>query len=64
MEDIRVPESADNERCPRCGRADARPARRAGFIALLFEILGRVPFRCRNCRRRFFRPEILPREMV
>jgi hypothetical protein len=44
--------------CPKCGRSDTRPARQEGVLAMLFIAVGRVPFRCRSCRYRFFRPEL------
>ena len=41
--------------CPKCGSANVRRASTVGFVADLFELFGRLPFRCRVCRKRFYR---------
>ncbi len=41
--------------CPRCGRNDVRPSARRGFGDVLLVCFGLVPYRCRNCRHRYFR---------
>jgi hypothetical protein len=41
--------------CPKCGSAKVRRASGYGFVAVFLEIFGRWPFRCRSCRKRFYR---------
>jgi hypothetical protein len=41
--------------CPKCGSASIRRSNSPGFVADLFEMFGRWPFRCRLCRKRFYR---------
>lgn len=41
--------------CPKCGSGDVRRAKSEGFMPSLLAMFGRWPFRCRSCRRRFFR---------
>jgi len=41
--------------CPKCGSADVRRARSEGLAALILQLFGRWPFRCRSCRSKFFR---------
>jgi transcription elongation factor Elf1 len=43
--------------CPRCGSADTRTSHKTGLAATLHRIFGRRPYRCRNCRFRFYRPQ-------
>jgi hypothetical protein len=52
---------AENERalshssCPKCGSHDVRRSKSEGFVAALWRIFGRWPYRCRSCRARYFR---------
>ena len=48
--------------CPNCGSRDVRRSKQEGVFALLQRTFGRHPFRCRNCRIRFFRKADLPSE--
>jgi CheY-like chemotaxis protein len=41
--------------CARCGWSNVRPSPRQGLIDGLLAIFFLAPFRCRNCRHRFFR---------
>ena len=41
--------------CPRCGLKNIRHSPRRGFIDGILAVLFLAPFRCRNCRHRFFR---------
>lgn len=41
--------------CPKCGSYDTRRSNTEGWVVAFFQIMGRWPFRCRNCRGRFFR---------
>lgn len=41
--------------CPMCGSNDVRRSAREGFAVAFWGLFGRWPFRCRSCRRRFFR---------
>ncbi len=41
--------------CPRCGWKNVRHSPRRGFIDGILAVLFLAPFRCRNCRHRFFR---------
>lgn len=41
--------------CSRCGWSNVRPSPRRGFTEHLLAGLFLAPFRCRNCRHRFFR---------
>lgn len=54
------PESEEEEylerpACPKCGSTDIRPSRRDSFAAHFFSMFGRLPFRCRSCRVKFYR---------
>jgi hypothetical protein len=40
--------------CPKCGSTNVRRSSIVGFVADLFELFGRLPFRCRACRKRFY----------
>ena len=45
-------------RCRKCGSKDIRRSKEGGVIdALVHAIFGRVPYRCRSCRARFFARE-------
>ena len=41
--------------CPRCLSKDIRRSRRGGVVDIILSHLFLDPFRCRNCRKRFFR---------
>ena len=41
--------------CPKCGSTDVRRSRGEGMLAFFFSLLGRMPFRCRSCRIKFYR---------
>jgi hypothetical protein len=43
------------DRCPSCGSYDIRRSSSEGLVAAINNMLGRRPFRCRSCRRRFYR---------
>lgn len=43
------------DRCPNCGSNDIRRSSSEGLVAAINNLLGRRPFRCRSCRRRFYR---------
>lgn len=41
--------------CPGCSSLDVRRSRRSGFIDRFQHlVLGKLPYRCRNCKRRFY----------
>jgi hypothetical protein len=40
--------------CPKCGSTDIRRSRSEGLVGFFFSMLGRWPFRCRSCRRKFY----------
>jgi transposase-like protein len=48
--------------CPKCGSTDVRRSRGEGLRAFLFAIFGRMPFRCRSCRSKFYRQADAPEE--
>ncbi len=41
--------------CPKCGKHNIRPSPRQGLVDGLLAVVFLAPFRCRNCRVRFFR---------
>ncbi|MBI1786813.1 MAG: hypothetical protein HYR60_04570 [Acidobacteria bacterium] len=41
--------------CPHCGEHKARASMRRGFLDLLLRLISIHPYRCRGCRRRFYR---------
>lgn len=41
--------------CPRCGSTDVRRSRSEGPLAFFHGLFGRLPFRCRSCRGKFYR---------
>src|ERR1035438_4360622 len=41
--------------CPRCGSADVRLSIGSGAVAMFLGLFLLHPYRCRSCRRRFFR---------
>ena len=42
-------------RCPRCLSKNIRRSRHDTFLAVILRQLWLHPYRCRNCRKRFFR---------
>ena len=40
--------------CPKCGSSDVRSSRNPRWSDVFQQVRGREPFRCRECRRRFF----------
>jgi hypothetical protein len=50
--------------CPKCGSNDVRRSESEGFYAALQRAFGRLPFRCRSCRARFYRKATDPNEML
>ncbi len=49
--------------CPKCGSQDVRPSHSEGVVSGLLGMLGRVPFRCRSCRARFYRAAPPPEDV-
>jgi hypothetical protein len=47
--------SDDKFRCPSCGGADIRRSLPGGLLDSLMMVFGKAPFRCRGCRRRFYK---------
>jgi hypothetical protein len=43
--------------CPHCGSVDVRSSRRERWTDRFERLFGKVAFRCRSCRKRFFAPE-------
>src|SRR5690348_17133452 len=41
--------------CPACGWSNIRPSARRGFVDGALALIWLAPFRCRNCRCRFYR---------
>jgi len=56
MED-NVSGSEKGLRCPECGWTDLRRSMPKGFLDALMRIVRLVPYRCRSCGLRFYRPE-------
>lgn len=48
--------------CPKCGSADIRRSNYESFWVTINGMMGRWPFRCRNCRNLFFLPVAPPPE--
>jgi DNA-directed RNA polymerase subunit RPC12/RpoP len=44
-------------RCPVCGWMDVRRSMPEGFLDRVVRIVGLVPYRCRSCGQRFYRPQ-------
>ena len=42
-------------RCPRCFGRDVRPSQHKGIFDAVMKAFRRSPFRCRNCKNRFYR---------
>ena len=47
-------------RCPNCGWTDVRRSMPHGLLDYLIRIVGLVPYRCRSCGMRFYRPQREP----
>jgi hypothetical protein len=43
-------------RCPVCGWTDVRRSMPHGLLDRVVRIVGLVPYRCRSCSHRFYRP--------
>ena len=56
------PAEDERQTCPQCGSQDIRRSSSEGTIPALLRLIGRYPFRCRSCRKRFFRPAPPPEE--
>jgi DNA-directed RNA polymerase subunit RPC12/RpoP len=50
-------QSEKGPRCPMCGWMDVRRSMPKGFLDGLVRIVGLVPYRCRSCGQRFYRPQ-------
>jgi len=46
--------SESKPRCPGCGGSDTRRSRPGGVLDSMMLTLGRSPYRCRCCERRFY----------
>jgi DNA-directed RNA polymerase subunit RPC12/RpoP len=44
-------------RCPMCGWIHVRRSTPHGFLDRVVRIVGLVPYRCRSCGQRFYRPQ-------
>lgn len=55
MEDAAC-ESSKGPRCPVCGWTDVRRSMPKGILDGLCRMVGLVPYRCRSCGLRFYRP--------
>jgi len=44
-------------RCPSCGSSDIRHSQRGGILDNIMTMFRRSPYRCRQCRRRFYQPD-------
>jgi|HubBroStandDraft_4_1064222.scaffolds.fasta_scaffold3291325_1 uncharacterized protein with PIN domain len=42
-------------RCPRCKSYDMRRSMRRNFIDVVLELIDLAPYRCRSCRRLFYK---------
>jgi len=48
--------------CPQCGSRNVRRSRRSGAVEVLKSSLGRYPYRCKECRGRFFAEGVAEQE--
>jgi DNA-directed RNA polymerase subunit RPC12/RpoP len=55
-------ETDKGPRCPECGWMDVRRSMPHGFVDGLLRVVGLVPYRCRSCGLRFYRPQQNGRE--
>jgi DNA-directed RNA polymerase subunit RPC12/RpoP len=49
-------ENGKGPRCPECGWMDVRRSMPKGVVDGLVRIVGLIPYRCRSCGQRFYRP--------
>jgi DNA-directed RNA polymerase subunit RPC12/RpoP len=63
MEDTPAGTESDTEsdggkgpRCPVCGWTDVRRSMPKGFLDGVVRVVGLIPYRCRSCGQRFYRP--------
>jgi hypothetical protein len=49
--------SEKGPRCPVCGWTDVRRSMPKSLMDGLVRIVGLVPYRCRSCGQRFYRPQ-------
>lgn len=50
-------ETGKGPRCPVCGWVDVRRSMPKGVLDRLLRMVGLVPYRCRSCGQRFYRPQ-------
>ena len=50
-------ETGKGPRCPVCGWMDVRRSMPRGVLDRVVRIVGLVPYRCRSCGQRFYRPQ-------
>jgi hypothetical protein len=51
----RIPPDSKQPRCPWCKCYDVRRSTQRNFIDVVLELIDLAPFRCRSCRRRFYK---------
>lgn len=49
--------SEKGPRCPMCGWTDVRRSMPHGFLDRIVRMVGLLPYRCRSCGQRFYRPQ-------
>src|SRR5947208_3576063 len=49
-----------NRRCPRCGTRDVRRSHSHNLLDSAMSMFGKIAFRCRGCRGRFYAPREEP----
>ena len=58
-------DAIEKTRCPNCGGLDTRHSYPRGLMDSFMHMFGRRPYRCRNCRKRFYDVNDVPeRESV
>ena len=57
--DLRVVDQTGVIPCPVCESQNCRPSFSTEILDYVMRLVGRVPFRCRHCRFRFYRPRRL-----
>jgi DNA-directed RNA polymerase subunit RPC12/RpoP len=50
-------QSDKGPRCPECGWMDVRRSMPKGLLDGVVKVVGLVPYRCRSCGHRFYRPQ-------
>jgi len=50
-------EGGKGPRCPVCGWLDVRRSMPKGLVDAVVRIFGLIPYRCRSCNERFYRPQ-------